>query len=512
MSELDDVLGALDQELGVSVVASSTEPKPPLQDSVPPSWVEGASRAAPGLRAIASSPAAESLRSAALANFRSAAKDLDPRLCGPVLDSWITGRKGIEDRIPDRDGRQWDDPVIPWRFVDKVDANIMSALAGPDESLEPEVRRLSRKLGKLAHRFHRQLRQNLLGLKSVRSVTTSFQDHGMCSLRSGKTVLVVTKVHFDKLLKLYNRYGGDAGTTAAKGSPEFQERLYSLLLRYESTTVGWEFFDALTPGVFEALRTYFGVKFECFASPLDAYYGRYCSAFRDTDRCFGSEGSFFSFYPSEGSFVAHPPRIPSLIRGAVAHMIALLANASAGRASDARRRRDDLEASTGGHSGEPAQTEQELEEQDEGPPLVEGGDSSGSAGRPLSFIVFVPHQPEAKWWKQLQNSSFLRQSELFFPGDTTQVDGDQHLRGARHRSNRVAASLFVLQTNLAAQQWPPSHRAMQEVLSAFAAEKQKLVKEGGVKKRKSAVCPSGPASQAKRPKPLKVQRGGVAKV
>lgn len=35
--------------------------------------------------------------------------------------------------------------------------------------------------------------------------------------------------------------------------------------------------------------------------------GRYCSAFWDTDRWFGSCGSFLDFHPTSGSFEVNPP-------------------------------------------------------------------------------------------------------------------------------------------------------------------------------------------------------------
>ena len=45
------------------------------------------------------------------------------------------------------------------------------------------------------------------------------------------------------------------------------------------------------------------VSAECFASPLNWQTQLYCSAFKDTDAWFGSQGSFFNFLPTEdGSY------------------------------------------------------------------------------------------------------------------------------------------------------------------------------------------------------------------
>lgn len=44
---------------------------------------------------------------------------------------------------------------------------------------------------------------------------------------------------------------------------------------------------ALPPSAFKILREEFGVHFESFASPLNCFFTRYCSAFPDTDAPFG---------------------------------------------------------------------------------------------------------------------------------------------------------------------------------------------------------------------------------
>lgn len=38
---------------------------------------------------------------------------------------------------------------------------------------------------------------------------------------------------------------------------------------------------------FDVLLRHLGVKMECFASPFNCRYFRYCSAFKDTDKPFG---------------------------------------------------------------------------------------------------------------------------------------------------------------------------------------------------------------------------------
>lgn len=76
-----------------------------------------------------------------------------------------------------------------------------------------------------------------------------------------------------------------------------------MLLRYSSlaggTDRGGGFQGAVNEEVFDLLLRRFDCRTECFASPLNARYGRFCSAFPDTDGVFGSLGSFFDFHPDE---------------------------------------------------------------------------------------------------------------------------------------------------------------------------------------------------------------------
>ena len=78
---------------------------------------------------------------------------------------------------------------------------------------------------------------------------------------------------------------------------------------------------ALPEHVFAALQKLFGVGHECFASPLNCTFPSFCSAFSDTDQHFGSSGSFFDFWPTEGSFEANPPFVEETMTMMVRHII-----------------------------------------------------------------------------------------------------------------------------------------------------------------------------------------------
>ena len=106
--------------------------------------------------------------------------------------------------------------------------------------------------------------------------------------------------------------------------------ILAMTMRYDA--LGGSGFQAALPGAaFRALRAKFGVNFECFASPLNAYYERYCSAHADVDAPFGSLGSFYDFSPRRGAFECNPPFAPAPLLRAARRCDALLAAAEARR-------------------------------------------------------------------------------------------------------------------------------------------------------------------------------------
>jgi phosphorylated CTD-interacting factor 1 len=97
---------------------------------------------------------------------------------------------------------------------------------------------------------------------------------------------------------------------------------FNSLCRYASGTKSGH--QAALPALaMQALRDDFGVRHECFASPLNAETSSFCSLFPDTDRFFGSSGSFFDFFPKMGSFECNPFDYSSVER-TLEHIVELL--------------------------------------------------------------------------------------------------------------------------------------------------------------------------------------------
>lgn len=110
-------------------------------------------------------------------------------------------------------------------------------------------------------------------------------------------------------------------------SSQFASAALVVALRYHSLG-GTGFQLSLPASAFRVLESTFGVQAECFASPFNCWFGRYCSAFPDSDAPFGSLGSFLGFSPTRGSFEANPPFSPPVLASMREHMHQLLRGTS----------------------------------------------------------------------------------------------------------------------------------------------------------------------------------------
>ena len=122
--------------------------------------------------------------------------------------------------------------------------------------------------------------------------------------------------------------GGDAGPSSgaasnARREEAMHEAIFCLLARYEALG-GHGYQAALPEACFGVLREHFECTFECFSSPLNSHFARFCSAFPDVDAAFGSCGSFFDQAFEEGSYEVNPVFVPEVLDAAVQHVLALL--------------------------------------------------------------------------------------------------------------------------------------------------------------------------------------------
>ena len=248
---------------------------------------------------------------------------------------------------------------------------------------------------------------------------------GFVSVQLGekRPYVKVTKTHLGKLRALYCR-------TCRRGKPlsedvtsseyaTFAYCVFALLLRYESLG-GAGYQAALGEDAFDVLNARLAVSCECFASPLNARYGRFCSAFFDVDAYFGSLGNFFGdgFAPRRGSFEMNPPFVPET-------MLAAVEKASA---------------------------------------LLDRAEKSGDA---LSFVVIVPAWKECKFWEFLHACSHLRCGpDVVDAASHGFCDGAQHARptSERHRVSSFDTGVWYLQSTAASKKWPCTREIRDDVI------------------------------------------------
>ena len=177
---------------------------------------------------------------------------------------------------------------------------------------------------------------------------------------------------------------------------------------------------ACPPGVFDALRADFGVTMECFASPLNARFPRFCSAAADVDAAFGSRGSFFSFRPESGAFLANPPFEPGIVSRMAQHMGGLLESADAG-------------------------------------------------GGVLLFVVVIPAWPDQPCWQALKGSAHCTATLRLPKSKHAYLDGGQHhgRRAVPLRLSNHDSSVFFLMSSKASALSPLNFNKERRLREAF---------------------------------------------
>jgi len=267
-------------------------------------------------------------------------------------------------------------------------------------------------------------------------------------------------------------------------------RLFCLLARYAGAcgaTKGGGADQAACPdAALRAMRSAFGVDFECFASPFNARLTGFCSAFPDVDAHFGATGDFFSddFEPRDGAFEVNPPFTVGIVRALADKLEALL-------------------------------------------------DAAAAADAALEFIVVLPAWDEdagdseaslarRRIWERLRKMRHCRHVEKLPAKDHAFTLGMQHCSGrpkpalsgedgeawtAEHRTAGMATSLVFLRTAAAEQSNPVTEGKLAKIREGFrVAPPGKSADAGDVEptapSSKSRLVP-GAQQSAKRSKPKK---------
>ncbi|DAZ95504.1 TPA: hypothetical protein N0F65_001843, partial [Lagenidium giganteum] len=315
------------------------------------------------------------------------------------------------------------DPLIPHAGSDysglleelvKAGANKKNAIA--------QCKVLTKEADKLLKKFSQQ--DFSVGKKKVKVD----RSEDMVMLSYGNSTSKVSTDHFDKLKALYARHQG-VDRWSPQHQRKFETAAFALALRYDSLD-GGGFQAALNEECFDVLLKHFDCKMECFASPLNCRYGRFCSAFLDTDHTFGSVGSFFEFAPTSGCFEANPPFIPKLIKRMADHMTNVLEKAS----------------------------------------------------EPLAFIIIIPAWKETEGWQKLHSSRFNRRHVLLPQKDHGYCEGKQQIRKTRWRIASFDTSVFFWQNAKAAAKWQVTDEIVDELRVAFKSKQKEERETLGLRK------------------------------
>lgn len=226
--------------------------------------------------------------------------------------------------------------------------------------------------------------------------------------------------HYKKLQRLFQNASSNRGTP-----DEFHARIFAMLQRYRNATgtragEGSGHHAATPPDVLQALHRFMGVEMECFASPLNCHFPHFCSAFVDTDVFFGSVGSFFDFFPVEGSFESGPPYVEELMEEMRLHIVRLLQNST----------------------------------------------------RPLSFCIIIPE------WRQnptpvIQNmdtneGGFVKRMIVVPLAEHVYVDGFQHCLRDSYFKPVHNTLCVVMQNEAGAKKWPCNDEVEKKILGVWA--------------------------------------------
>jgi len=201
------------------------------------------------------------------------------------------------------------------------------------------------------------------------------------------------------------------GMFQAGSGARFLTRAFAVVARYEAlarTTSGSQ--GAVTHAVFDWLVSEHVARAECFASPLNCYLPRYCSAFPDVDAFFGSLGSFFDLEASafRGTYECNPPFTSELMLACVKHCV---------RACE---RADELDAAA----------------------EAAGGTGDG----PLTFVVFTPAWTDDEYVATARASACLTTEVRVPRTDHEYRDGMQHSAARAVWSANVDSLVFLIQS------------------------------------------------------------------
>lgn len=222
----------------------------------------------------------------------------------------------------------------------------------------------------------------------------------------------------------------DASLDAQLSDGLVLSHIFSMAVRYDAISEYKHAYQAALPeAVMDLLQVDLQVHHECYASPLNRRLPAFCSAFPDTDRHFGSRGSFFDFWPTAGSYECNPPFDNRSINACLEHVLRVLEHA----------------------------------------------DGLPAGGSPLSFVVTVP--TITPWGKDDHSlkalsrlSPYLREAIQVEANQHGYHMGQQHKRAAHstpYWKSSIPSTAYFLANAAGSARWPLRDAFRAELISAW---------------------------------------------
>lgn len=348
----------------------------------------------------------------------------------PTFERWLIDTK-LEERMS-KISKSVPDPVLPSAVNMESEASQRMLQELTEKIPESEATRIVDELCRQTVAAVQELigktrqAKNQCPLRKADRVDLDMKDNALYSLKYGRKswkkpfIIKINALRYKKVRDMFDLvHKIDISKEKPKITSAFHLILMTMLLRYASLFGGQLLNDLrgrsiqgiIPPKVFRVLEQSFGQAcLECFASPFNAYYPRFGSAFSDLDWHFGSTGDFFDSTNIQGFFQANPPLSPGFMTAMVARMEFLLKEADKSKAS-------------------------------------------------LTFVVFVPTcngSSDAPLVKQITSDSFqalvsLARTHLVLKsGQHFNVEGSQHIRSTRYTKSVNNTSMLLLQSKASA--------------------------------------------------------------
>ena len=173
-------------------------------------------------------------------------------------------------------------------------------------NIEKEFINAEKQFIKVNNEFNQIIKTSIINMnKQVECTMTLDSTNGIFIIKYRDYVKIIDINRYYKLMKNYDK--------------PFPYNIIYMILRYsifDTSSQQW----SIGIDLYENISYLFDISFETFASPLNFNMNRFCSIFYDTDKVFGSVGSFYNLTSEKlimqnikGVFF-NPPYLPILMK------------------------------------------------------------------------------------------------------------------------------------------------------------------------------------------------------